>query len=97
MTELGSVLGLRSPVLEFRILFLGGAMSSYPSHYPQEVLLAQFSLYVHESGLKTHSFYSFISFSNTGGRQRLIAKRYCLSIAPRSSILMEILLSPCYN
>ena len=27
------------------------------SHHPQEVLLAQFSLYVHKSGLKPDSFY----------------------------------------
>ena len=31
-----------------------GAVSS---HHPQEVLLAQFSLYVHKGGLKPHSFY----------------------------------------
>ena len=31
-----------------------------PSHHPQEVLLAQFSLYVHKSGLKTDSFHFFI-------------------------------------
>ena len=29
------------------------------SHYPQEVLLAQFSLYVHKGGLKPDSFYFF--------------------------------------
>ena len=28
-----------------------------PSHHPQEVLHAQFSLYVHEGGLKPHSFH----------------------------------------
>ena len=32
------------------------------SHHPQEVLLAQFSLYVHKGGLKPDSFH-FISFS----------------------------------
>ena len=31
-------------------------MSSHSSHHPQEVLVAQFSLYVHEGGLKPHSF-----------------------------------------
>ena len=31
------------------------------SHHPQEVLLAQFSLYVHKGGLKPYSFH-FISF-----------------------------------
>ena len=28
----------------------------YSSHHPQEVLLAQFSLYVHKGGLKPDSF-----------------------------------------
>ena len=35
---------------------------SQSSHYPQEVLLAQFSLYVHKSGLKPDSF----NFHNIG-------------------------------
>ena len=30
---------------------------SHSSHHPQEVLLAQFSLYVHKGGLKPDSFY----------------------------------------
>ena len=38
-------------------------VSSQSSHHPQEVLLAQFSLYVHKGGLKPDSFH-FISFSN---------------------------------
>ena len=36
-------------------------VSSQSSHHPQEVLLAQFSLYVHKGGLKPDS-YHFISF-----------------------------------
>ena len=40
------------------------AVSSQSSRQPQGVLLAQFSLYVHKSGLKPDSFY-FISFSPT--------------------------------
>ena len=36
-------------------------VSSQSSHHPQEVLLAQFSLYVHIGGLKPDSFH-FISF-----------------------------------
>ena len=35
-------------------------VSSQSSHHPQEVLLAQFSLYVHKGGLKPDSF-NFIS------------------------------------
>ena len=34
-------------------------VSSQSSHQPQEVLLAQFSLYVHKGGLKPDSFYLF--------------------------------------
>ena len=36
-------------------------VSSQSSHHPQEVLLAQFSLYVHKGGLKPDSF-SFVCF-----------------------------------
>ena len=32
-------------------------LSSQSSHHPQEVLLAQFSLYVHKGGLKPYSFH----------------------------------------
>ena len=32
-------------------------VSSQSSHYPQEVLLAQFSLYAHKGGLKPDSFH----------------------------------------
>ena len=32
-------------------------VSSHSSHHPQKVLLAQFSLYVHKSGLKPDSFH----------------------------------------
>ena len=39
------------------------AVSSQSSHHPQEVLLAQFRLYVHKGGLKPDSFY-FIFFYN---------------------------------
>ena len=39
-------------------------VSSQSSHHPQEVLLAQFSLYVHKGGLKPDSFH-FISFFST--------------------------------
>ena len=34
-----------------------GTVSSQSSHHPQEVLLAQFSLYVHSGGLKPDSFH----------------------------------------
>ena len=34
-------------------------VSSHLSHHPQEVLLAQFSLYVHKGGLKPDSFHFY--------------------------------------
>ena len=42
-------------------------VSSHSSHHPQEVLLAQFSLYVHKSGLKPDSF-NFVSQEATRER-----------------------------
>ena len=44
-------------------------VSSQSSHHPQEVLLAQFSLYVHKGGLKPDSFHFICTFSE----QRLIS------------------------
>ena len=41
-------------------------VSSQSSHHPQEVLLAQFSLYVHKGGLKPDSFH----FLNSKTHQR---------------------------
>ena len=38
-------------------------VSSQSSHHPQEVLLAQFSLYVHKGGLKPDSFHFLGEFS----------------------------------
>ena len=38
-------------------------VSSQSSHHPQEVLLAQFSLYVHKGGLKPDSFHLFVKSS----------------------------------
>ena len=58
----GSVLGLRPPGLEFRILCLVGSVIS-SSHYPQEALLAKIRLYVHKGGPKPHSFHSFNSIN----------------------------------
>ena len=37
-------------------------VSSQSSHHPQEVLLAQFSLYVHKGGLKPDSFFYMYGF-----------------------------------
>ena len=45
-------------------------VSSQSSHHPQEVLLAQFSLYVHKGGLKPDSFH-FISSKRSVPPMRL--------------------------
>ena len=50
------MLGLRPSGLEFESC-VWRAVSSRLSHHPQEVLLAQFSLYVHKGGLKPYSFH----------------------------------------
>ena len=53
-------------------------VSSQSSHHPQEVLLAQFSLYVHKGGLKPDSFHfscerdTYFSFTWKPSRSRLI-------------------------
>ena len=39
-------------------------VSSQSSHHPQEVLLAQFSLYVHKGGLKPDSFHFIYNMKN---------------------------------
>ena len=36
-------------------------VSSQSSHHPQEILLAQFSLYVHKGGLKPDSFHFYFA------------------------------------
>ena len=55
-------------------------VSSQSSHHPQEVLLAQFSLYVHKGGLKPDSF-NFCLHTN-----------YSLLIAQKASYLVLILI-----
>ena len=42
-------------------------VSSQSSHHPQEVLLAQFSLYVHKGGLKPDSFHLIMRDPHYGG------------------------------
>ena len=46
-------------------------VSSQSSHHPQEVLLAQFSLYVHKGGLKPDSFHFYFSAGTAFRRQIL--------------------------
>ena len=47
-------------------------VSSQSSHHPQEVLLAQFSLYVHKGGLKPDSFHFILRV--------IVLQRYCLIV-----------------
>ena len=54
-------------------------VSSQSSHHPQEVLLAQFSLYVHKGGLKPDSFHFIFSCCTSWHRQRYCYKD-CLVI-----------------
>ena len=52
-------------------------VSSQSSHHPQEVLLAQFSLYVHKGGLKPDSFHfilKWINYSNVYNKYHLLFK-----------------------
>ena len=44
-------------------------VSSQSSHHPQEVLLAQFSLYVHKGGLKPDSFHFYYLSADVAGIQ----------------------------
>ena len=50
-------------------------VSSHSSHHPQEVLLAQFSLYVHKGGLKPDSFH-FVAGFNTEIQHIIISMRH---------------------
>ena len=49
-------------------------VSSQSSHHPQEVLLAQFSLYVHKGGLKPDSFH-FLSRKTYQKSQRIPVRK----------------------
>ena len=50
-------------------------VSSQSSHHPQEVLLAQFSLYVHKGGLKPDSFHLYRPVSPVHGFPMFIGHR----------------------
>ena len=68
-------------------------VSSQSSHHPQEVLLAQFSLYVHKGGLKPDSFH-FIYQSPRPKKLVIVHSskhktmtRCCFNVSPASSTL----------
>ena len=65
-------------------------VSSHSSHHPQEVLLAQFSLYVHKGGLKPDSFH-FISFAQRLGQRGPVsrAKKAGVTLRPVRSITLD--------
>ena len=50
------------------------------SHHPQEVLLAQFSLYVHKGGLKPDSFHFFTSVFLCNIVLDVITDHYCILV-----------------
>ena len=83
----GSVLGLRHPGFEFRVLEC--PVSSYSSYYLQEIILAQFSLYVNKSGRKPDLFHLFTCHWNTSNHISRstpnplgVCHRYCFHTAP---------------
>ena len=51
--------------------FVWRTVSSQSSHHPHEVLLAQFSLYVHRGGLKPDSFHFIFIMSQSERSERL--------------------------
>ena len=55
-------------------------VSSQSSHHPQEVLLAQFSLYVHKSGLKPDSFHFILLRGRTSTPKKIILKVLLLTL-----------------
>ena len=61
------------------------AVSSHSSHNPQEVLLAQFSLYVHKGGLKPDSFHFILSIAYLTFASLLLSFFKCLAIFQCSS------------
>ena len=57
-------------------------VSSQSSHHPQEVLLAQFSLYVHKGGLKPDSFHFHLSPRSDIAHAVYIARYYMFAHRP---------------
>ena len=70
--------------------FVWRTVLSHSSHHPQEVLLAQFSLYVHKGGLKPDSLYFIFNILNIPGfLWRLLRTKICVALVqrpPRTSI-----------
>ena len=62
-------------------------VSSQSSHHPQEVLLAQFSLYVHKGGLKPDSFHFY-------GKIRVVASNWCLIVRTQEDTPAALIVYP---
>ena len=66
-------------------------VSSQSSHHPQEVLLAQFSLYVHKGGLKPDSFHllgiDFMGVMNISGRSEITGSSPALAFRFQKNIV----------
>ena len=66
------------------------AVSSQSSNHPQEVLLAQFSLYVHTGGLKPNSFHFIFIYINITSHLKCIKHVMLLEDrGPKYDILSE--------
>ena len=68
-------------------------VSSQSSHHPQEVLLAQFSLYVHKGGLKPDAFF-FIIYTETATVLVTFEIKSWLACSPRSLVSFQLVLLP---
>ena len=67
-------------------------VSSQSSHHPQEVLLAQFSLYVHKGGLKPDSFHFLcVTQKATATSKHQVMGQCCFNIGPVSQTLGQYL------
>ena len=63
-------------------------VSSQSSHHPQEVLLAQFSLYVHKGGLKPDSFHFLPGEMSGNGRSCSSGLSHCFILVKRKTTVL---------
>ena len=57
-------------------------VSSQSSHHPQEVLLAQFSLYVHKGGLKPDSFHFYLMINGSQPNYKVLVTFFSMLQLP---------------
>ena len=73
---------------DFESCVVEDSVSSQSSHHPQEVLLAQSSLYVHKGGLKPDSFHFHVStLRGNAGKTVYVSSR---KIKLTDSIFVEL-------